>query len=33
MDENSMESGVIKAYVEDLSKIPYNLKSEEIFDL
>ena len=33
MDENSMEAGVVKAYIEQLSKIPYNVQSEESFDL
>lgn len=33
MDENSMEAGVVKSYIEELSKIPYNVKSEETFDL
>lgn len=28
-----MEAGVIKSYIEELSKIPYNVKSEEMFDL
>lgn len=28
-----MEAGIIKNYIEELSKIPYNVKSEEIFDL
>lgn len=28
-----MEAGVVKTYIEELSKIPYNVKSEEIFDL
>jgi len=28
-----MEAGVIKTYIEELSKIPYNVKSEETFDL
>lgn len=27
MDENSMEAGIIKNYIEELSKIPYNVKS------
>jgi ATP-dependent Lon protease len=32
-DENSMEAGILKAYIEELSKIPYDVKSPEIFDL
>lgn len=33
MDENSAEAAVVKGYIEELSKIPYNVQSEEIFDL
>lgn len=33
MDENSMEAGIIKNYIEELSKIPYKVQSEEIFDI
>lgn len=33
MDENSMEAGIIKNYLEELSKIPYKVQSEEIFDI
>lgn len=33
MEETAVEAGVIKKYLEDLSKIPYSIKSEEIFDL
>lgn len=28
-----MEAGIIKTYLEELSKIPYNVQSEEIYDL
>jgi ATP-dependent Lon protease len=28
-----MEAGVVKAYLEELSKIPYDVQSEEKFDL
>jgi ATP-dependent Lon protease len=28
-----MEAGVIKAYLEELSKIPYDVQSQETFDL
>lgn len=33
MDQNSMEAGIVKAYIEQLSKIPYYVKSDEVFDL
>lgn len=33
MEETAVESGVIKKYLEDLSQIPYSIKSEEVFDL
>lgn len=33
MDENSMEAGIIKNYIEELSKIPYKVQSEEVFDI
>lgn len=33
MDQNSMEAGIVKAYIEQLSKIPYDVKSDEVFDL
>lgn len=33
LDDNSMEAGVIKSYIEELSKIPYDVQSEEFFDL
>jgi ATP-dependent Lon protease len=33
MEETAVESAVIKKYLEDLSKIPYSIKSEELFDL
>jgi ATP-dependent Lon protease len=33
MEETAVEAGVIKKYLEDLSKIPYSIKSEESFDL
>lgn len=28
-----MEAGIIKAYLEELSKIPYDVQSQERFDL
>lgn len=28
-----MEDGIVKAYIEELSKIPYDVKSEDVFDL
>ena len=27
IDENSMEAGIVKSYIEELSKIPYNIQS------
>lgn len=33
MEETAVEASVIKKYLEDLSKIPYSIRSEEIFDL
>jgi ATP-dependent Lon protease len=33
MDETSVEATVIKKYLEDLSRIPYSIKSNEIYDL
>jgi ATP-dependent Lon protease len=33
MEETAVESAVIKKYLEDLSKIPYSIRSEELFDL
>lgn len=33
MDQNSMEAAIVKAYIEQLSKIPYDVKSDEVFDL
>lgn len=33
MDENSMEAGTVKNYIEQLSRIPYNVQSQEVFDL
>ena len=33
IEETSMEAGVIKAYLEELSKIPYDVQSQESFDL
>ena len=33
MEETSVEAGVIKRYLEDLSRIPYGLASTEVYDL
>lgn len=33
MDENSMEAGIVKNYIEELSRIPFNVQSQEVFDL
>jgi ATP-dependent Lon protease len=33
MDENSSESTMAKTYIEELSKIPYDVKSIDIYDM
>lgn len=33
MDETAVEASVSKKYLEDLSMIPYSIKSEELYDL
>ena len=33
MDEQSSESIVTKSYIEELSKVPYNIQSTDVFDM
>ena len=33
MEDTSIEAAVIKKYLEDLSRIPYALKSDELYNL
>jgi ATP-dependent Lon protease len=33
MEESAVEASVVKHYLEDLSMIPYSIKSEEVYDL
>lgn len=33
MDEQSSESTVTKTYIEELSKVPYNIQSVDMFDM
>jgi ATP-dependent Lon protease len=33
MEETAVEASVVKKYLEDLSKIPYSIKSDELYDL
>lgn len=33
MEESSTEASIVKKYLEDLSKIPYRVQSNDKFDL